>query len=438
MSKNKILVPFILVTSLFFLWAFLHNLNPILIPHLKKACQLNDKQSSLVDFPIYLAYCLTAIPAGLFMHKYGYKKGIIFGLIMFAFGAILFTFAASERNFLFFLFALFVQGSGAAFLETVANPYMANLGDPAHSEQRLNFAQSFNGLGAMVAPLVGSHFILSGIEHTKPELDAMAANGTLQAYLQSEANTVRPSYFVIAGVVLLVTLLFVFTKIPEIKEPEPGSYDPKLSIDDDGKAAASAHGHAPGTEFSFRVFRISHLKWAIFGIFFYVGSQVGVGSFFIKYSRYVADIPEKTAGTLFFGAMAGFMAGRFLGTFFMRYIKPAKLLSLYATINILLLTVGILAKGHVAVYAVMATPFFMSIMFPTIFALGIKDLGEETKMASSFLIMAIIGGAVAPLAMGAISDATGSIQIAYIVPLICFAYILFFGLKGYKIKPVKS
>jgi len=429
MSRNKLLVPFILVTSLFFLWAFLHNLNPILIPHLRKACQLNDTQSSLVDFPIYLAYCLAAIPAGLFMHKFGYKNGIIFGLIMFAIGAILFTFAASERNFIFFLVALFVQGSGAAFLETVANPYMANLGDPATSEQRLNFAQSFNGLGAMVAPLVGAQFILSGIEHTKPELDAMRANGTLNAYLQSEANMVKPSYYVIAGVVLLVALLFVFNKIPEIKEP-----DAHLA---DGKAGA--HGHEVGTKFSFNVFRFSHLKWAIFGIFFYVGSQVAIGSFFIRFSRYVADIPEKEAGRMFTGAMAGFMAGRFLGTFFMKYIKPAKLLSLYAIINVLLLTVALLAKGHVAVYCVMATPFFMSIMFPTIFALGIKDLGEETKMASSFLVMAIIGGALAPLAMGAISDATGgNIQVAYIVPLICFVYILFYGLSGHKIKPVKA
>ena len=418
MSKNKLLLPFILVTSLFFLWAFLHNLNPILIPHLKKACQLNDTQSSLVDFPIYLAYCVIAIPAGLFMHKYGYKKGIIFGLIMYAIGALLFIPAAAERNYLFFLFALFVSGSGATFLETVANPYIANLGDPQHSEQRLNLAQSFNGLGAMVAPLVGSQFILSGIEHTPQELSAMEASGQLGTYLQSEANTVKIPYLIIAVVVLLVAILFVFTKLPEIKEPD-----------------ANAHG----TEFSFKIFRFSHVKWAVFGEFFYVGSQVGVGSFFIRFSRYVAGIPEKEAGHLWaYIAMAGFMAGRFLGTFIMRYIKPARLLSLYAAINILLLTVGILAKGHVAVYAVMATPFFMSIMFPTIFALGIKDLGEETKMAASFLVMAIIGGAVAPLIMGAISDSTGSIQVAYIVPLICFAYILFFGVKGYKIKPMTA
>ncbi|HEY4205417.1 MAG TPA: L-fucose:H+ symporter permease [Puia sp.] len=438
MSKNKLLVPFILVTSLFFLWAFLHNLNPILIPHLRKACQLNDKQSSLVDLPIYLAYCLAAIPAGLFMHKFGYKRGIILGLLMFAFGAVLFTIAASERNFIFFLVALFVQGSGAAFLETVANPYMANLGDPAKSEQRLNFAQSFNGLGAMVAPMIGAQFILSGIEHTKPELEAMRVNGTLGSYLQSEANMVKPPYYVIAGVVLLVALLFVFTKLPEIKEPEVGSHDPKLSIDE-AAGVTGAHSHAVSTKFSLNVFRFSHVKWAILGIFFYVGSQVAVGSFFVRFSRYVADIPEKEAGGLFTGAMAGFMAGRFLGTFFMKYVKPAKLLALYSIINVLLLTVALVTKGHMAVYCVMATPFFMSIMFPTIFALGIKDLGEETKMASSFLVMAIIGGAVAPFIMGVISDATGgNIQLAYVVPLVCFAYIFFYGVRGHRIKPVKS
>jgi len=417
MSKNKYLLPFALVTSLFFLWAFLHNLNPILIPHLKKACELNDTQSSLVDFPIYLAYCVIAIPAGLFMHRYGYKKGIIFGLILYALGALLFIPAASERSFPFFIFALFVSGSGAAFLETVANPYIANLGEPSKSEQRLNLAQSFNGLGAMVAPLVGAQFILSGIEHTPQELATMKASGQLGAYLQSEANTVKPPYLVIASVVILVTIFFVFTKLPEIKEPD-----------------ANAHG----TEFSWKVFRFSHLKWAVFGEFFYVGSQVGLGSFFVKYSRFVADIPEREAGQKWFIAMAGFMVGRFLGTFIMGYVKPARLLTLYAIINVVLVTIGVVAKGHIAVYAIMVTPFFMSIMFPTIFALGIKDLGEETKMAASFLVMAIIGGAAAPLAMGAISDATGSIQVAYIVPLICFVYILFFGIKGHKIKPIVS
>jgi MFS transporter, FHS family, L-fucose permease len=412
MSKNKYLFAFILVTSLFFLWAFLHNLNPILIPHLKKACQLSDLQSALIDFSVYLGYFVIAIPAGLFMHRFGYKKGILFGLLLYAIGALLFIPAASSRDYLLFLTGLFVIASGATFLETVANPYIAILGDRETSEQRLNFAQSFNGLGAMIAPLIGTNFILSGIEHSKEELATMNANHQLDAYLQSEANTVKIPYLIIALIVILVGILFVFTKLPEVKEPD---------------------ANTQGTKFSFRIFRFRHVKWAVIAQFFYVGAQVGVGSFFIRFSKFVAGIPEKEAGHLWaYIAMVGFMAGRFIGTFLMRYIRPAKLLTLYASINILLLAIALIAKGPIAVYAVIAVPFFMSIMFPTIFAMGIKDLGEETKLASSFLVMSIIGGAFAPLLMGLISDKTGSMQIAYIVPLICFAVVLFFGVKGHK------
>jgi MFS transporter, FHS family, L-fucose permease len=411
MSKNKYLLPFILVCSLFFLWAFLHNLNPILIPHLKKACQLSDTQSSLVDFPVYLAYCVVAIPAGLFMHRFGYKKGILLGLLLYSIGDLLFYPAASDRSYVMFLAALFVSASGATFLETVANPYVTLLGDRKTSEQRLNFAQSFNGLGAVVAPLIGTKFILSGIEHSKSELAAMNVNHQLNDYLQSEANTVKLPYLIFATVVFLIGIIFLITRIPEIREPDAG-------------------GHP--TAFSFRIFRYSHLKWAVIAQFFYVGAQVGVGSFFIRYSRFVAGIPEKEAGHLWaYIAMVGFMAGRFIGTFLMRFIKPARLLSLYALINIFLLILALSLKGSLAVYAVMAVPFFMSIMFPTIFALGIKDLGEETKLASSFLVMAILGGAFAPLSMGLISDLTGSMQIAYIIPLLCFGFVLFFGLKGH-------
>lgn len=413
MPKNKYLLPFVLVTSLFFLWAFLHNLNPILIPHLKKACQLSDTQSALIDFSVYLGYFVIAIPAGLFMHRFGYKKGILFGLLLYAIGDLLFIPAASDRNYLLFLAALFVIASGATFLETVANPYIAILGDRDSSEQRLNFAQSFNGLGAVVAPLIGTNFILSGVEHSKQELAAMSANHQLDAYLQSEANTVKLPFLIFACIVILVGLFFVATKLPEVKEPD-----------------ADTHS----TKFSFKIFKYSHVKWAVVAQFFYVGAQVGVGSFFIRFSRFVLDMPEKEAGRIWaYVAMVGFMAGRFIGTFLMRYIKPAKLLSLYAVINILLLTVALTTKGTTAVYAVVAVPFFMSIMFPTIFALGIKDLGEETKLASSFLVMSIIGGAFTPLLMGFISDKTGSMQIAYIVPLACFAVVLFFGMKGYKI-----
>ena len=414
-ATKKYLFPFILVCSLFFLWAFLHNLNPILIPHLKKACQLTDTQSAFIDSSVYLGYFLIALPAGFYMHKFGYKNGILLGLALFAAGYLLFIPAASTRSYMFFLAALFVIASGATFLETVANPYVSILGDKKTSEQRLNFAQSFNGLGAVIAPILGGQFILSGIEHTKAEFQKMSTAGQLDSYLQSEANSVKIPALIMALVVIGVALLFFFTRLPEVKEPD-----------------AEAHG----TEFSPKVLRHSHVKWAVIAQFFYVGAQVGVGSFFIRFSRFVMDMPEKQAAYWWgYIAMAGFMVGRFTGTFLMRYIKPANLLSLYAVINILLLTLALVSKGYVAVYAVMAVPFFMSIMFPTIFALGIKELGEETKMASSLLVMSIIGGAFAPLLMGYISDKTGgNMQIAYIVPLLCFVVVLYYGWKGYKIK----
>jgi len=414
MSKNKYLLPFILICTLFFMWAFLHNINGILIPKLKKVCHLSDTQSSLIDLAVYLAYFAMAIPAGLFSHRFGYKKGILLGLLLYAAGALIFLPAADDRSFALFLLALFIAASGAAFLETMANPYATILGTPETSEQRLNFAQSFNGLGAVVAPLIGTRLILSGIEHSQSELDAMSARGQLKSYLQLEASSLKPPYLVIAIILILLAIVFFFVKLPEVTETTEG-------------------GHS-ASKFSISILRVSHVRWAAIGEFFYVGAQAGILSFFIRFARYTADIHEKEAGTLYTFAMVGFMAGRFLGTFFMRYVNPARLLSLYAVINICLVLISLMTHGRIAVYTLMLTPFFMSIMFPTIFALGIKDLGEEAKLASSFLVMAIIGGAFTPLMMGLISDKTGSIQIAYIMPVICFAFILYFGLQGHKIK----
>lgn len=414
-SSDKYLLPFILVTSLFFLWAFLHNLNPILIPHLKKACQLSDTQSALIDSAVYLGYFLMALPAGWFMHKYGYKKGILLGLVLYGIGTLLFVPAASTRSYVFFLGALFIIASGATFLETVANPYITKLGSKETSEQRLNFAQSFNGVGAFLAPIIGGQFILSGIEYTPAQLQEMSPP-QLNQYLNFEAGTVVIPYLIIAGVVLLVTVFFFITRIPEIREDD-ASEEKKT--------------------FSMKIFRHSHVTWAVIAQFFYVGAQVCVGSFFIRFSKFAMNLPEKNAA-IWWGsiAMVGFMLGRFSGTFLMKYIKPAKLLSLYALICTVLLAVALLTEGKIAVYAVLGVPFFMSIMFPTIFALGIKGLGEESKIASSFLVMSIVGGAILPLAMGYISDKTGSMQTAYIVPLLCFLVILYYGMKGYKIKNV--
>lgn len=408
-KSNSYTLPIILVTSLFFLWAFLHNINPVLIPHLKKACQLTDTQSAFIDTSVYMAYFSIALPAGWFMHKYGYKKGILFGLFLYGLGALLFLPAASSRNYTFFLVALFVIASGATFLETVANPYMAKLGDEKSGARRLNFAQSFNGVGAFIAPILGGQFILSGVEHSADELKQMAASGQLNTYLQSEADTVKIPYMVITAGVLLLFALFFVSKLPE---------------------GESVHENTKSS-FSFKVLRIPQVKWAVIAQFFYVGAQVGVGSFFIRFSRYTMDLPEKQAAYWWgYIAMIGFMAGRFSGTFMMKYIKPSKLLGLYAIINMVLLLIAVFTHGKIAVYTLMAVPFFMSIMFPTIFALGVKGLGEETKIAASFIIMSIVGGALFPLIMGRISDATGgNIQLAYVVPILCFAMVLYFALR---------
>ncbi len=410
MSKpNKYLFPFILVTSLFFLWAFLHNINPILIPHLKKACQLTDTQSSFVDTAVYLAYFSIALPAGWFMHKFGYKKGILFGLFLYGAGSLLFIPAANAREYYLFLAALFIAASGATFLETVANPYITKLGEAETAAQRLNFAQSFNGVGAFIAPIIGGQVILSGIEHSREKLQLMDP-AALTAYLDSEAATVKIPYLVIGAVVFVLMALFFVTRLPEIHEKDEKS-----------------------SKFSFAVFRHKQLAWAVIAQFFYVGAQTCVGSFFIRFTKYANELPEKRAAFIWGSvAMVGFMIGRFSGTFFMKYIKPAKLLGIYALINIVLIAVAILAKGYIAVYALMAVPFFMSIMFPTIFAMGISGLGEETKIASSFIVMSIVGGAIFPFFMGQISDATGgNIQLAYIVPALCFAVV---GLFAYKFR----
>jgi len=410
MNKNRTYtLPIILVTSLFFLWAFLHNINPILIPHLKKACQLSDTQSAFIDTAVYLAYFSIALPAGLFMHKYGYKKGILFGLFLYGLGAILFLPAASTRSFGFFLFALFVIASGATFLETVANPYMTKLGDEKSGARRLNFAQSFNGVGAFLAPIIGGKFILSGIEHTPDELNQMQTAGQLQNYLQSEADTVKLPYLVITAGVLVLLGLFFVSKLP---------------------AGQTVHENT-GSRFSFAVLKIPQVKWAVVAQFFYVGAQVGVGSFFVRFARHAMDLPEKQAAYWWgYIAMVGFVLGRFVGTFLMKYVRADRLLFVYALANIVLLFIAVFTHGKVAVYTLMAVPFFMSIMFPTIFALGVKDLGEETKIASSFIIMSIVGGAVFPLLMGRISDATGgNIQLGYLVPIVCFIMVLVFALR---------
>jgi FHS family L-fucose permease-like MFS transporter len=409
-KKTSYLIPFIFVTSLFFLWGISNNLNGILIPHLRKALQLSNMQSTFVDTAVYLAYFLAAIPSGIILKKYGYKKGIIAGLLVFSLGSFLFIPAANSRTYEIFLLGLFIIGCGLTILETAANPYATKLGDNESATARLNLAQSFNGLAAFIAPLIGTVFILSGKEYTADELNLMPAAEKL-AYLSSEAASVKMPYMVLGAFLVVLSILFVTVKFPEFKEEE------------EGKSAGSISG----------ALKHKHLVWAIIAQLFYVGAQVCVTSFFVRMAISGGGVDEKTAGYYLgvYGLL--FMLGRFIGTILMRYISPAKLLALYSVLCIVLSLIAIYADGKNVVLALGGLGFFMSIMFPTIFSLGIVGLKEHTKPGSSLIVMSIIGGAIFPVIMGRMIDGfNDNIQIGYSIPLVCFFVVLYFGLKGYK------
>lgn len=412
-SSNATRFAFIMVTSLFFMWGFVHNMDPILIPHLKKSFSLSTLQSSLVDSAVYIAYFVMALPAGFIMKKYGYKTGIIAGLSLFAIGSFLFIPAANTQQYLFFLLALFIIACGLTILETAANPYASLLGDPATATQRLNFAQSFNGLAVTLAPIIGARVILTQ-GYSEEALKAMDAV-TRQAALASEAASVKTPYCILACCIVVIALVFAFIKLPEIHE-------------EDAQPATKSIRHT---------LRHRHLLSAILAQFFYVGAQVCVFSFFILFAVKSAGIDKiKAADYLGWGCGMAFMIGRFAGTFFMRFIKPNVLLTVYAVICVVLSGAAITTEGMVSVYAVIGITFFMSIMFPTIFSLGIRELGPDTELGSSLIIMSIVGGALLPPVLAYISDRTGNIQKGYLVPLLCFAYVAWFGWKGYK--PVKN
>ncbi|MBL0234239.1 MAG: L-fucose:H+ symporter permease [Chitinophagaceae bacterium] len=407
--SQRYLFPFILVTSLFFLWGFVHNLDPILIPHLKRSFTLTTTQSTLIDSAVFIAYFLMAIPAGFIMKKFGYKYGIITGLVIFAAGSFMFLPAADHQSYEYFLAALFIIACGLTILETAANPYAAILGDPARSTQRLNFAQSFNGLAAAIAPVIGARIILTK-GHTDIELNAMTDMAKKLA-LASEAASVKTPYMILGIVLLVVALLFALTKLPKFNS----------------ETASSANKNI------LHAFRHRHLTWAVIAQFFYVGAQISVFSLFILYAERSASLDQVKAADYLGACGIAFLIGRFLGTFLMQYIKPERLLALYAAASMALCMVAIMATGMITVYAVIGICFFMSIMFPTIFSLGIKDLKEDTEYGSSLIIMSIVGGAILPRIFGQISDATNNIQLGYIVPLACFLVVFFFGWKGYRV-----
>jgi MFS transporter, FHS family, L-fucose permease len=415
-TERRFLVPFILITSLFFLWAFGVNLNDILIPHLKRAFGLSDFQSSYIQVAFFGGYFLAAFPAGRLMERIGYKRGILTGVALCAAGAMLFVPASSAHVYTYFLVALFVMACGQSFLEVAANPYATILGPAESAERRLNFAQSFNAVGAVASPLVGRAFILTGTEYTSPQIAAMSA-AQLEAYRASEASTVKGPYLVVAAIFVLVGVMIALTHLPEVKEVESSEERSGVAS---AKDSLLAH---------------PHLLKGVAAQFFYVGAQVGVASFVIRYAQFsVPGLAAKAAALYLLCHQIGFMLGRFVGSGLMKRIAAPVLLAVFAAASLVCAAVALLTSGLIPVLAVVLIGFFHSIMFPTIFALSIKNLGPLMKRGSSLLVMAIIGGAVFPAIMGRISDAT-SIQRAFVVPFLCYLYIFYFAKSGYKPSP---
>jgi FHS family L-fucose permease-like MFS transporter len=392
-NGKSYLFPFILVTSLFLMWGLAHGLLDVLNKHFQMAFTMTKAQSGLVQFSTYIAYGLMGIPAGIFMKKYGYKKGILLGLLLYAVGAFGFIPAAMLHSANPFLISLFVVACGLCVLETAANPYSTVLGPKDSAAQRINLSQSFNGLGWVLGPFIGGQLILGAA----PD-DTMALT--------------KP--YIILGVgTLIIALFFLFTKLPNIVEADD---------------AVSEKASAPTRS----MWSHKHFILAVLAQFLYCAAQTGIFSFFINYvTELDASItPLQASKFLAFGGMLLFMVGRLSGSFIMSKFKPYRLLAIYAGVCALAMILVILQLGHISLYALYLTFFFMSIMFPTIFALGLSKMGVYTKKASSYIILGVAGGAFSPMLMGYIGE--NSMAVGFIVPLVCFLYIAFYGLKGYK------
>src|SRR5215470_12398453 len=396
------LLPFILVTFLFFLWGVPNNLNDVLIRQFMKSFAINRLQAGLVQSAFYFGYFLLALPAALLMRRLGYKAGFVIGLMLFGLGAFLFWPAAMVGKYGFFLFAQFVIASGLSFLETASNPFIAQLGDPASSERRLNFSQAFNPFGTIVGALGGTLFIFSGVELDPQQIQALKAQNLYDAYRQTETLRVVKPYLVLGAVAVLWALLILRTKFPAIQSEHEAGGD---------------HGHF------LELFGYPHFLLAVVAQFMYVGAQVGTWSYFIQYVQEFTHEPEKIAGYFLTGTLAAFGVGRFSSAYFMRFVAPHKLLGVYAIANVALLAFAVLDPGWAGLWAVFLTSFFMSLMFPTIFALGLKGLGPNTKLGGSLIVMAIVGGALMPLLMGKIADARHSIAPGYLVPLVAYIFV---------------
>ena len=412
--KKKQILPLALVFCLFFLWAISSNLLPTMIRQLMKTCELNAFEASFTETAYWLAYFICPIPIAMFMKRYSYKAGIIFGLALAAMGGLLFFPAAMIKEYWAYLGIFFIIAAGMCFLETAANPYVTALGDASSAPRRLNLAQSFNGLGAFVAAMFLSKLVLSGNSYTRETLPA-GFEGGWEGYIQMETDAMKLPYLILAGILIVIAIMFIIVKLPKIKEEE--------ETDDD----------QPLIDFS--VLKRRHLRWGVIAQFFYNGGQTALNSLFLVYCCNYAGLPESTATTFFGLYMLAFLLGRWIGTALMIRFKPQNMLTVYAIVNVALCGIIVVFGGMTGLYAMLGVSFFMSIMYPTQFSLAIDGLGNQTKSGSAFLVMAIVGNACLPQLTAYIMHHNPQIyQIAYLVPLVCFIFCAYYGWKGYKVE----
>jgi FHS family L-fucose permease-like MFS transporter len=402
-TEKKFIVTFIFVTSLFLMWGLLHSMSDVLNKHFQNVLNVSKASSGLIQLSVFGAYFVMSIPAGFFLKRFGYKPGVILGLSLFALGTFLFVPAANAESFGFFRVALFILGCGMATLETVAHPFAAALGDQRTSDQRINFSQSFNAVGAIIGPAIGSYFLLrTAGEHS------------------TDLTSVKTLYVSIGCVIVLIAIAFLFLKVPVLTDPHGAIAE----VDEEAVNVDVAPTK--------KLYQHSHFVWAVVAQFFNVAAQGGTWAFFINYGHDVMGFSNEAAGGYMSVFMAMMAAGRFVGTYLMRFIAPNKLLAIFSTGSIIMCLIVAQGFGWPSYIALMMINFFFSIMFPTIFSLGLKNLGSHTQQASSFISMGVVGGAFFPLIMGQIAN--HDVAKAYYLPIICYAVIFMFGFKFYKVK----
>ena len=415
MKKNQLALG--LIFCLFFLWAISSNLLPTMIRQLMKTCELNTFEASFTESAYWLAYFICPIPIAMFMRRFSYRVGIVTGLLIAACGGLLFFPAAQVKSYGVYLCIFFVIATGMCFLETAANPYVTVLGDPQTAPRRLNLAQSFNGLGAFISAMFLSKLVLSGNDYTRETIPADYPGGW-EGFIQTETDAMKLPYLILALVLIAVAILLIVVNLPKVGDE---------SKEEKGKLI------------DFSTLKKPHLRWGVIAQFFYNGGQTAINSLFLVYCCTYAGISEDTATTFFGLYMLAFLLGRWVGTLLMAKFTPTKMLTFYALANVVLCMVIICFGGYVGLYAMLAVSFFMSIIYPTQFSLALHGLGDQTKSGSAFLVMAIVGNACVPQFTAYIMHQNETFyQVAYIVPLVCFAVCAYYGYKYKSLLKVKE